>query len=701
MRPFLLLLAIPLFVFAQVPPCATGPETTARVRELGAYSRAYTRQRQGKGLAPVAERDGVYIVQADVTNAPYLRQVDLAGKTIVLERKDASTFRASSAPLDFDDIPGAERQPDAPYTLPFDFPFFDKTVRQLTISAQHALYVSTPRVTDIDQRNDADLVTSGEAVIAPFLTTPAILSERTPRVFVRELSDRVTITWTIANASEIQAVLSRSGDIRFSYRTLTLPGGALLVTSGSEPWRAARTHLAALTDRTGDTSAEMADITGLTVDRISDLDLYEIRLTLKAAVVPSQAPARITYNVSFNGEAGASLRIDRNAAPRSTFAAWGSHDGTTAVRIEGNSVVFTVPQTELDAYGPSVSIGASTFVTGGAGDTDAGGFARIGLGNPRRVDTDFSALETPEDISGPIAEAFTLPAISVDRVWEQLEQGTSLRGEDLDGVAIYQNFLTDIVFYAGAFATRGNAGVAGITDDAEVSPALQRKPNVMHMNAIGYGWNRSAKESSFIILHEFGHEWGFYPLMMQDGQRAQIINPDGGHPAQWVDMRAAFPVYSDHDASVMGGGAFVDNGNGTFTSTDFSSWGYSWLDLYLMGLASASEVPGFYYIEGSGLGDSYFPPANDTVSGTRRNVAMQQFVDAMGPRTPAYPDTPRKFRAVFVVLEDPAHPVTGSDMNAMAAYRAQFAHNFRIATGGRAEVATAYDPAPPRQRSLR
>jgi hypothetical protein len=673
------------------------------VRELGAFSRAAARQRLGKGLAPVVQRDGLYIVDADFTNAPYLHQVDLAGKTILLQRRDAGTFRAQLVPFEFDDIPGALRAADAPYTLPFDFPFFDRTVRQLTISSQHALYVAPPRVTAIDQRNDADLVTAGEAVIAPFLTTPALLKERTPAVHVRELNDSVTITWSIPNVSEIQAVLFRGGDIRFSYRTLTLPGGALLVTSGSEPWRAARTRLDAIGDLTGETPTAMADITALTIDRVSDLDLFEIRLTVNAPIDVSKLTNRITYNVSFGGQAGASLRVDRTTPPRATFAAWGSHSGTTSIRIEGNTVIFDVPQTELEPYGPVVSVRGSTIVTGGVSDFTTG-IAHIPLGAPgRRVGTDFTSLAAPVEISGPIAEAFTLPAISVERVWEQLQQGSGLRAEDLDAVAIYQNFLTDIVFYAGAYATGGNAGVLGITDDETIGPQLRREPSLMHMNAIGYGWNRSAQESSFIILHEFGHEWLFYPSMMDGGRRVQAINPDGGHPAQFVDMRAAFNVYSDHDASVMGGGAFRDNGDGSFTSSDFSSWGYSWLDLYLMGLASASEVPSFFYIANSDpeLGDSYFPPANRTFRGERRSVVMQQFLDAMGPRTPAYPATPRKFRSVFVILADPSKPVTLSDMNAMSVYRAQFERNFRIATGGRAEVATAYDPAPTRRRSLR
>ncbi|HKO58860.1 MAG TPA: hypothetical protein VJ276_23535 [Thermoanaerobaculia bacterium] len=703
MKRLAIIALFPVVVAAQVVPCATGPETTARVRELGAFSRAAARGRLGKGLAPVVQRDGIYVVDADFTSAPYLHQVDLAGKTILLQRRDGGAFRAQLVPFEFEDIPGALRTADAPYTLPFDFPFYDKNVRQVTISSQHALYLAPPRATAIDQRNDADLVTAGEAVIAPFLTTPALLKSRTPAVHVRELADTVTITWSIANVSEVQTTLARNGDIRFSYRTLTLPGGALLVTSGNEPWRAERTRIDAITDITGETPTAMADITALTIDRVSDLDLFEIRMTVNAPIDASKLASRIVYDVSFGGEAGASLRVDRTTPPRASFAGWGSHPGTTSVRIEGNTVIFDVPQTELEPYGPVVSVRGATVVNGGAGDFTVA-IARLPIGTPgRRVGTDFTALAAPVDITGPVSEGFTLPAISVERVWELLQQGTALRGEDLDAVAIYQNFLTDIVFYAGAYATGGNAGVLGITDDENIGPQLRREPSLMHMNAIGYGWNRSAQESSFIILHEFGHEWLFYPSMMDGGRRVQEINPDGGHPAQFVDMRAAFNVYSDHDASVMGGGAFQDNGDGSFTSSDFSSWGYSWLDLYLMGLATANEVPPFFYIANSDpeLGDSYFPPANRTVRGERRNVVMQQFLDAMGLRTPAYPETPRKFRTVFVILADPSKPVTLSDINAMSTYRAQFERNFRIATGGRAAVATAYDPAPPRRRSLR
>jgi len=269
-------------------------------------------------------------------------------------------------------------------------------------------------------------------------------------------------------------------------------------------------------------------------------------------------------------------------------------------------------------------------------------------------------------------------------------------------VAIYQNFLTDLILYAGAYSTGGNSGATGVTDNDSVGPSRPLAPGLMHMNAIGYGWNRSPQTSSFILMHELGHHWLFFPYLIENGERRQSINPDGMHPAQFVDFRAAFNVYTDHDVSVMGGGAFHDNRDGSFTSNEFSSYGYSWLDLYLMGLASPDEVPPFFYIADSSprLGNSYFPPGTKTVRGRRIDVFMFQFLDAMPPRLPAYPDTPRKFHTVFVLLADPRRAVTNAEMAAMADYRRVLERDFAKATGGRAAVTTAYEPTPVHRRPL-
>jgi hypothetical protein len=143
----------------------------------------------------------------------------------------------------------------------------------------------------------------------------------------------------------------------------------------------------------------------------------------------------------------------------------------------------------------------------------------------------------------------------------------------------------------------------------------------------------------------------------------------------------------------MGGGYFTQNGN-TFTTAPASPYGYSWLDLYLMGLAQPEEVPPMYYIAGTTppLGDSYNPPGNITVTGTRKNVTIQQVVDAMGPRTP---QSQRVFHVVFVLVA--SEPAT-ADLTSVDAYRGAFQENFSKATGGRAVVSTLHFPPQPRRR---
>lgn len=707
-------------------PCGTSAQAIERARQLGEWSRVRARVGlesplfggQAKSTTSVTLRDGIYVLDADPTNAPFFHPIDLEGKTIVLDRRDDATFMASTAPLAWDYEPGnvvSFEPAGSPIVLnlPFDFPFFNKTVRRLYVSPQHALYLAPPRESAIDQRSELEAVTSTEGIIAPFLTTPNLQPE-IPTVEVKLRTDAATITWTIPDVSAVQAVVARSGYIRFGYKKLGLKGGTVVVSSGSEMWRGSRTRLASRFDDPGDVPnrippalAAMLDIQSVAVERISDLDLLEVRITARAPLDRTKIPDgdRVIYSLSLGNGGTASLDIDPAGPLRYYLPAWGARDDSPAGRIEASAVVFDIPQAELETYSHDgeVTITASALLSSARGG-DVVAPIVVPLEAPaHRIATDFTSLNTATAIPGPIVEAFTLPAISVERVWDEVRAATGLRGEDLDGVAIYQNFLTDIILYAGAYSTGGNAGASGVTDNEGVGPTRPHAPGLMHMNAIGYGWNRSPQTASFIILHELGHHWLFFPFIMEDGERRQSINPDGMHPAQYVDFRAAFPVYTDHDVSVMGGGAFRDNRDGSFTSNEFSSYGYSWLDLYLMGLASPEEVASFFYIADSSprLGNSYFPPGAKTVRGRRIDVFMHQIVDAMGPRIPAYPETPRNFHTVFVLLADPRRPVTDAEIASVADYRRLLERDFAKATGGRAAVTTAYEPTPIHRRSLR
>jgi hypothetical protein len=180
----------------------------------------------------------------------------------------------------------------------------------------------------------------------------------------------------------------------------------------------------------------------------------------------------------------------------------------------------------------------------------------------------------------------------------------------------------------------------------------------------------------------------------------RVLDPRSAHPAQYVHTPAAFPVMTSTDASLMGGGYFVDNGNGTFTSAATSPYGFSWLDLYLMGLARADEVPPSFYIDSAQppLGLEYWPPSHVSVSGNRRDFRVDDVIDAMGPRDPSCPLAQRTFTVYFVLLAGDAGGVARR-VDVMRRIRSAFETNFTTATGGRGAVVTTFTPPTPRHRA--
>ncbi|HKO58859.1 MAG TPA: hypothetical protein VJ276_23530 [Thermoanaerobaculia bacterium] len=703
--------------------CATSPATNERVGELGAYSRAKEAQAKRAAAASIDDRSGVFVLQADDVTAPFRRPFDLAGKTLAFERRDAQTLAASVEPLAVDTELGARinittENGATAVDLGFDFPFYDRTVRRIWLSGFNAVYLADPATSAIDQRGDLELATTREGIIAPFLTTTSTQGSGFATVNFKTTADLATITWTRIGDYTIQATLSRSGAIRFSYPSMAnVIGGSIVVTSGSESWRDDRTEIFSANDGTNDALRSVApglgpmlDIRNVSVSRVNGLDLIELRITTTAPLNIANVPSGdlVYFTVTFENQRVLRYYLDRRGGDAILYAVpvWGTKEGTPAARIEGNTLVLDVLQDYLAAF-PSTATVAVTSSLNSAGTVDiAVGQARLTLGTPLRgVHTDFSSLTGSVDLRGPIVEAFTLPVLSVDAVWQRVRAAYGLRDDEIDGVAIYQNFFTDLILYAGAYSTGGNPGVKGIADFSSVGPNQPRIPALLHMNKVGYGVNRDARAASHVVMHELGHRWLYYLSIMEGGKRSSVLNPISAHPAQYVDTRAAFRVYLGDDSSVMGGGTFTDNGNGSFTSSEYASYGYSWLDLYLMGLADKAEVTPWFYIADSNprLGDAYYPPQQRTFRGTRHDVGVQQVLDAMGTRSPAYPDTQRTFRVAFVLLADPDRPVSESELALVQQYRGLLEANFPVATGGRANVTTSVSPAPPpaRRRVLR
>ena len=702
---------------AQRLNCGSSVEVTDRQRELGVWSEGRARVMAGKGSpAPAATIAGnVYLLPADETNSPFHRPFDLMGRSLFFTRTGPEGFRVRNAPLLWIE-PGnsapltVSTEQYAEIDLDFDFPLFDRSVRKLYASEHNGLFASRPAATPSGQLGDVEIAGIRQPLIAPLLSTDDTQFTRTPVIRVKKSADSAVITWSVLGQYSVQAVLRSNGDVIFSYEEVgqMVTTALVALTSGGEPWRSTRTPLSAFTDVSNDVRssiaepvAAMLDITSVSVDRIKDLDLFEVRITtreeLKPALLTSSDSIRYTVSI---GSTVLRLTLGQSGPLTYEMSVWGEAGGA---RIDGKDIVLPVTRDVLPLTSSS-SVSASSYR--GSSLADSAGTSPVSLdSSAASLRTDFSRIDEVTLENTPVMEAFTLPIISVSRIWQQLKQADpSLTDSSIDGLAIYQNFFTDLITYAGAYSTGGNSQSSGIAQNDSPQRGRPRTPALMHMNRIGYGHNSNDRSASHVVLHELGHRWLLRVTHEENGSMVRTLNPVSSHPAQYVDTRAAFNVYTPTDTSVMGGGFFTDNADGSFRTSAYGAYGFSWLDLYLMGLASKSEVLPFFYLANSNpvLGDQYYAPANQTYRAIRREVTIDQIVAGTGPRLPAYPDTQRQFKVAFVLLTEPSRASTPEELDQVQRYRALIESDFRIATSGRGEVITTIQqqqPAGPRRRA--
>ncbi len=307
------------------------------------------------------------------------------------------------------------------------------------------------------------------------------------------------------------------------------------------------------------------------------------------------------------------------------------------------------------------------------------GFVQVVAPGPNGSNlTDLSTLNAAPTTIRRAFEAFTFPALLPHEIEDVLRDVYGFDADNLDGVAIYQNFYTDITFYAGAYHTQGNPGVDGIGKPNNLDISL------MHMNYLDLSWNHRDDGSAVSVLsHEFGHRW----LYFVDGVGPSRI---GAHPAQNSHLPAPFVWWTAIDSSPMGGANWIDNGDGTFTSPpERTYYAYAWIELYLMGLAGPGEVLPWWYIgDNADLTAPYYPPVDTTYPGTVVDLTIDDIINANGDRAPAYPETQRDFRVAIVLLTRPENPLQPSDLVNVRHKMGVWREAFGVTVGQRGSVET-------------
>ena len=199
-----------------------------------------------------------------------------------------------------------------------------------------------------------------------------------------------------------------------------------------------------------------------------------------------------------------------------------------------------------------------------------------------------------------------------------------------------------------------------------------------------------------LFAHEFTHAWTAHASYSRTGERERLFGLYCRcHWREDLHALAAFPWHAEEAGpprSLMGGRYWRENGDGTFTPLDgYWGGGHSWLDLYLMGLAEASEVPDMFILWNLKPvgGDSWGPH-----TGEKEIVTIQQVVDAEGSREPSAAEAQKDFNAAFVYLLEPGQTADADLLGLHAEYRDKVIEHWSHVTGGRSRITTVVPSLP-------
>jgi hypothetical protein len=179
------------------------------------------------------------------------------------------------------------------------------------------------------------------------------------------------------------------------------------------------------------------------------------------------------------------------------------------------------------------------------------------------------------------------------------------------------------------------------------------------------------------LIHEQMHRWGSYVRFRDtDGSiKADLLGKDASH---WSFL-------FDSGASLHYGNAWIDNGDGTFTSTGVGKY-CSPLDLYLMGFYDKSEVPPMLLIGNPAIDPAGLPHPGITVSGTPGHETIEDIIAAEGERVPDASSSQKVFKAAFILITTPGS-FAGNELDGLENIRNAWAGRFAALTGGRGAIA--------------
>ena len=672
---------------------------------------AQGQQEPGRPIGAISTQGDLIVMQLDEGALAGPNLFDLVRRTLRFT-PDGPGYRAENLALQWDAEFGAELTGAQVALHNFTFPYSGKNWDSFSVGTTGSIAFGTPQGGGRGGRGGG--VSIGrfdqlrEAARTLINTVPAICVFLKPRMsgtrYVKELADRVVITWDLTEPSggiqdftwvptinRFQTVLRRDGSVEMSYDQLAAKDAIVglypMVASGAER------VLATLTGEENPAVAPHLDIRSVKVAVVDDLFL-KVTFETRGPVLPEGHPgvAGIAYRVSFDGHKPLPTRMESaraevvwtirgvgsqgrggrgGGAARYAASGPGVLSGPSGgVKTDGNTISLegTLPAAFQGA--DQVAVWAEVLTPGSPPATvDQVAPRAVKLSGIRSPEVDLSSVKR---LDGPFTiayEAFHYTALPNPRDLTC----TVIRalGDKFDFLAYYSDFRVDNQ-EAGTPSTGPSGGnVTGIGHPpvrpetycsdgrfqwqfvqpvyAGANQMQERSPDGITVDRAGgkvTGYNLAMSQ----IGHEMGHRWGAFVSARVNGE---MIALGPTHWARGLQAPVAFPYQRLTEASAMGGGVWQDNFDGTFTQLDDDYYvpatGWSPLDLYLMGLATAAEVPDFFILRNL-VAAGRDANGHPVFKADRVKVTINDVIAVEGPRLPASDQSQKQFNTGIVVI---------------------------------------------------
>jgi len=561
----------------------------------------------GQSIGQVSTNGDLIVIELDSAALGRPNLFDLVGRTLRFSPV-GSTYRVTNAPLRWDTTYGAQLTGADVSLQRFTFPFSGQRWSAFSVGTTGSIrFGPSPNERDV---NAYGLVDGGIAsAVGRFdrladvggrlaARAPAISVFIKPRMsgphYIRELADRVIITWDLTEpfgnlldfswfptANLFQAVLHRDGAIEMSYKTMTAKDGIVgIYPTVAASDRAQSTDLSSLNPKSGSFAAVYESFHYLKPPRPQDLSCTVIQAL-------GDKFDFLAYYSDF--------RIDSQEASSPS-------DGPMGGSVTG------IGDTKQAQTKPMLDSRCT------------GGRFQLGLFQPIFVGAN-EMQESPPD---------NAPA------------------ENSRNIAFYTRLL------------------------AQATPDGKPRP---YNYAVGH------------LGHEIGHRWSAYAAARVNGQTISLGTWPHWDPG--LHAPVAFPYSRPLEASTQGGSVWQDNLDGTFTQLRDGYFvpgsGYSYLDLYLMGLIAAAEVPDFFIVRPlARIGTDSNGRA--MFRGQRTRITIEDVIAAEGPRLPDVSHSQRHFNTGIVVIVEHGRRPSAELINRANGIRRQWIDYWAITTGRRASM---------------